>query len=55
MVAGGEAAGGGTEGALLGKVSGARRAGRQPCQLSLCGSGREGGRKETTASERIQS
>lgn len=36
--------GGGTEGALLGKVSGARRAGGRPCQLSLCCSG--GGRGE---------
>lgn len=45
----------GTEGALLGKVSGARRAGGRPCQLSLCGAGRKGGKKETTASERIQS
>lgn len=47
--------GGGTEGALLGKVSGARRAGGRPCQLSLCCSGGEGGKEEATASERIQS
>lgn len=35
----------GTEGALLGKVSGARQAGSQACQLSLCGSGRKGGKE----------
>lgn len=43
------------EGALLGKVSGARWGGPcQPCQLSLCSSVRKGGREEGT-SEEVQS
>lgn len=50
----GEWLGGGTEGALLGKVSGARHAGGQPCQLSLCVSERKRGKEEATASEQIQ-
>lgn len=58
MVTGDEAAGGaarrGHGGALLGKVSGARRAGGRPCQI-LVRLWEERGKEETTARERIQS
>lgn len=53
-VMGAKQLGGGMEGALLGKVSGARWGGGQPCQLSLCSSVRKGGREEVT-SEQVQS